>query len=247
MQFWAAGCVFLIVSVAGDLFSLPPLPYEYDALEPHIDTATMKFHHDKHHAAYVAGLNAASKSGDAAYGSGDADSLASLQAQAVQLGTATRNHGGGHYNHALFWVNLISPSVVTEPSDALKAAIEASFGSLDEFKTAFSKAALGRFGSGWVWLGVTPGGALAITDTANQDNPLMRGLEYPVTPMIPILGLDVWEHAYYLKYQNKRADYVSAFWNVVNWKIVSTSFEKYAVEQKPVPATTSGSSHASEL
>ncbi|CAJ1370227.1 unnamed protein product [Effrenium voratum] len=148
---------------------------------------------------------------------GDFASLAALQ-QKAPASAALRNHGGGHYNHALFWVNLESASTSSEPSADLAAAIEDKFGSMEGLKEAFSKVALGRFGSGWAWLGVTPQGSLQVTSTANQDNPLMEGLEYKFEKMVPILGLDLWEHAYYLKYQNRRADYVAAFWNVVNWK-----------------------------
>jgi len=190
-----------------------------------------------------AGLNAA-KVGT----TGDAQALADLQRGLKALGTAARNHGGGHYNHALFWVNLApATGPLTEPSDTLAAAIDDKFGSMDGLKEEFGKAAMSRFGSGWAWLGVTATGALAVTTTANQDNPLMDDLEYEVQKMIPILGLDVWEHAYYLKYQNRRAEYVSAFWKVVNWKKVSRSYDMYAAQQKPVPPTPTGGGHATEL
>jgi len=235
----------VVPAVAGVGFELPALPYAFDALEPHIDVETMKVHHGKHHAAYVAGLNAAGAQRES--GKAEAVALAELQADAPRRGVAVRNHGGGHYNHALFWVNLVAASTSTEPSPDLAAAIEDRFGSFEKMQQEFEKAALGRFGSGWVWLGVKPDGALTITSTANQDNPLMSGLEYPVESMVPILGLDVWEHAYYLKYQNRRADYVKAFWHVVNWMKVSRNFENYAKRGKPVPPTPTGGGHAMEL
>jgi Fe-Mn family superoxide dismutase len=238
---------FLPLEVRANIFSLPALPYDYDALEPHIDAETMRIHHGKHHAAYVAGLNAvADKLGDVA-GNGDAVSVTALQQKALAHGMAARNHGGGHYNHALFWVNLKPAADAAELSAELMAAIEDKFINMDGLAEAFSKVAMGRFGSGWAWLGVKPDGSLAVTSTANQDNPLMEGLEYPVEKMIPILGLDVWEHAYYLKYQNKRADYVTAFWNVVNWKKVSRNYGEYAKLGKPVPPTPTGGGHATEL
>jgi len=239
------GALLSASCAAKDIFALPSLPYEYDALEPHIDAQTMQIHHGKHHAAYVAGLNAALPDGA---GKCDAAALAALQASAPSKGVAVRNHGGGHYNHALFWVNMApatGPS--SEPSADLAAAIDDKFGSLEGMKEAFSKAAMGRFGSGWAWLGVKPDGSLAITSTANQDNPLMEGLEYAVEKMVPILGLDAWEHAYYLKYQNRRADYVTAFWDVVNWNKVSRNYEVYAKHGKAVPPTPTGGGHATEL
>lgn len=223
-------------------FILPPLPYEFDALEPHFDKETMQIHHDKHHATYVAGLNAAA--GD---NKGDAQSLAAFQKDAISKGIASRNHGGGHYNHALFWVNLAPVGSGGDPSVPLDAAIVKAFGSFSDMQKEFAKAAMGRFGSGWAWLGVKEGGGLAITSTANQDNPLMDNLGYDCVKMIPILGLDVWEHAYYLKYQNKRPDYVGAFWNIVNWQKVSRSYEVYATKGQPVPPTPTGAGHAIEL
>lgn len=228
---------------AADVFSLPALPYSYDALEPHIDTKTMTIHHTKHHQTYVTGLNAAAHGVD----SGDATSLAALQEKALELGTPVRNHGGGHYNHAFFWVNLAPADRSGEPSADLLQAITDSFGSLQGLTKEFAAAAATRFGSGWAWLGVKPDGSLAVTSTANQDNPLMAGLEYPHVKMIPILGLDVWEHAYYLKYQNRRPDYISAFWNVVNWPKVSRNYEVFAKQGKPVPPTPTGGGHATEL
>jgi len=224
---------------ASGAFKLPDLPYGYNALEPHFDEQTMRIHHGKHHATYVAGLNAALPNG------GDDKSLAALMKTAVK--GPVRNHGGGHYNHALFWVNLAAPGKGGSASTELEAAIGKAFGGMDGLKKEFLTAATGRFGSGWAWLGVTADGSLAVTSTANQDNPLMEGLEYEFKKMTPILGLDVWEHAYYLKYQNRRPDYVDAFWNVVNWKKVSRSYEVYALKGEPVPPTPTGGDHAVEL
>jgi Fe-Mn family superoxide dismutase len=224
-------------------FSLPALPYAYNALEPYFDEQTMQIHHSKHHATYVAGLNAAVKGTDV---TGDAVGLTTFQAGALAKGSAGRNHGGGHYNHAFFWVNLAPPSKTGAPSKELEAAIVAAFGSVSGLQGEFAKVAMGRFGSGWAWLGVA-NGKLVVTSTANQDNPLMEGLEYDYVKMIPILGLDVWEHAYYLKYQNKRPDYVEAFWQVVNWNKVNRNYEVYAKVGKPVPPTPTGGGHASDL
>jgi len=221
---------------AAALFKLPALPYDYAALEPHFDEQTMRIHHSKHHATYVAGINGAAGALDAAAKKGDGQALAGLQRSAVAAGTAVRNHGGGHYNHSFFWVNLQPSDAQGEPSKDLMAAIQEQFGGFDGLKEAFNKQATTRFGSGWAWLGVTPEGKLAVTSTANQDNPLMEGLEYPVEKMIPILGLDVWEHAYYLRYQNRRPDYINAFWNVVNWGQVNRNYEVYAKKGQPVPA-----------
>lgn len=227
-------------------FSLPALPYSYNALEPHFDEETMQIHHTKHHATYVAGLNAAVAGTHGV--SGDAVGLVDFQAGAVAKGTPARNHGGGHYNHALFWMNLAPPGKTGTPSKDLLAAIDKAFGSLDGLQKEFAKVATGRFGSGWAWLGVSrEHGGLVLTSTANQDNPLMEGLGYEYVKMIPILGLDVWEHAYYLKYRNKRPDYVAAFWNVVNWNKVNRNFEVYAKVGKAVPPTPTGGGHATEL
>eukprot|EP00612_Vaucheria_litorea_P003115 CAMPEP_0171461736 /NCGR_PEP_ID=MMETSP0945-20130129/6061_1 /TAXON_ID=109269 /ORGANISM="Vaucheria litorea, Strain CCMP2940" /LENGTH=247 /DNA_ID=CAMNT_0011988135 /DNA_START=114 /DNA_END=857 /DNA_ORIENTATION=- len=205
-------------------YYLPDLPYGYEALEPSIDAATMKFHHDKHHLAYVTNANKAVSGKEAV-------SILDLQKNAIKEGT--RNAGGGHYNHSLFWTTLCSESKSGSPSSALSSAINSSFGSMEEMKTKFNTAAAGVFGSGWAWIGVTKDGKLDITTTPNQDNPLMEGAK--CTPMIPILGLDVWEHAYYLKYQNRRPDYISAFWNVVNWPQVSKYYEEYASKGAGVP------------
>ena len=197
-------------------FSLPNLPYAFDALEPHVDARTMEIHHGKHHAAYVNNLNAAI-AGTALEG----QTLLELFGRMSQLSPAVRNNGGGHWNHDLFW-QIMSPNGGGAPDGALAEAVNAAFGSFDDFKTQFAQAALTRFGSGWAWLCVGDDGALFITSTPNQDNPLMDVAE---RRGVPILGLDVWEHAYYLHYQNRRPDYVSAWWNVVNWAEVSRRFE----------------------
>ncbi len=196
-------------------FELPALPYAEDALEPHIDAQTMGIHHGKHHAGYVSKLNAAVDGTDLA-----GKSLEDLVKNHSD-NAAVRNNGGGHYNHSLFW-QVMSPSGGGEPAGALADAINTAFGSLDKFKEQFNAAAASRFGSGWAWLCVQPGGALEVCSTANQDNPLMPDAGCSGTP---ILGLDVWEHAYYLKYQNRRPDYIAAFWNVINWDEVGKRFE----------------------
>ena len=195
---------------------LPPLPYAHDALEPHIDTQTMQIHHGKHHAAYVANLNKALESAPDLQGKSAEDLIRNLAAVPEGIRTAVRNNGGGHVNHTLFW-SLMAPNAGGAPAGALAEAITAAFGSFDEFKAKFEAAGLGRFGSGWAWL-VVKGGKLEILSTANQDNPIMDGLT-------AILGVDVWEHAYYLKYQNRRADYLKAWWNVVNWTAVAKLYE----------------------
>ena len=196
-------------------FELPKLPYAYDALEPHIDARTMEIHHTKHHGTYVSKLNGALE------GKPEANaSLEDVMKNVSKLGTAVRNNGGGHYNHSLFWT-ILSADGGGKPSGGLASAIDAAFGSFDKFKEEFENAAATRFGSGWAWLIVADGG-LKVTSTPNQDNPVMDVAEVKGTP---ILGLDVWEHAYYLKYQNKRPEYISAFWNVVNWDAVA---ERYA-------------------
>lgn len=192
-------------------FELPALPYAFDALEPHIDKATMEIHHGKHHNAYVTNLNKAIEGTDLAN-----KSIEDLLANISKAPAAVRNNGGGHYNHSLFWT-LLSPNSSKNPSGPLAEAINKKFGSFDKFKEEFAAAATTRFGSGWAWL-ISNGGNLEITSTPNQDNPLMDVAEKKGTP---ILGLDVWEHAYYLKYQNKRPDYIAAFWNVVNWENVA--------------------------
>lgn len=196
-------------------FELPALPYAHKALEPHVDTATMEIHHGKHHAAYVNNLNAAITGTEH-----EGKSLEELMANISKLPAAVRNNGGGHYNHSLFWT-VMSPSGGGEPSGDLAAAITSAFGSFTAFKEEFAKAGATRFGSGWAWLCVE-NGKLKVCSTPNQDNPLMD----VVTDCngMPILGLDVWEHAYYLNYQNRRPDYISAFWNVVNWSEVARQY-----------------------
>ncbi len=199
-------------------YELPPLPYAYDALEPYIDARTMEIHHTKHHQAYISNLNAAiEKHPELASKSLD-DLLRDLNAVPEDIRTVVRNHGGGTWNHSLFWV-IMSPKGGGTPGGELAKAIEATFGSFEAFKAEFEKAANGRFGSGWAWL-VLRNGTLAVVSTPNQDNPLSEG-------MIPLMGLDVWEHAYYLKYQNRRAEYVSNWWNVVNWPEVERRFAEF--------------------
>ncbi|MCA9084262.1 MAG: superoxide dismutase [Planctomycetaceae bacterium] len=196
-------------------YKLPDLPYAYDALEPHVDARTMEIHHTKHHQAYINNVNAALE------GTEWADKcivelMKSLSSLPADKQTAVRNNGGGHANHSLFWT-VMSPNGGGSPTGELAAAIDAACGSFDAFKEAFAKAAATRFGSGWAWLSVKADGSLVVESTANQDTPLSEG-------RTPILGLDVWEHAYYLHYQNRRPDYISAFWNVVNWDEVSRRF-----------------------
>ncbi len=197
-------------------FTLPALPYAHNALEPHIDTLTMQIHHGKHHQAYVDNLNKA-----IAGTPNENKSLEELVKAAGTISPAVRNNGGGHWNHSFFW-EILGPDAGGKPSGKLAAAIDAAFGSFDEFKTKFSAAGATRFGSGWAWL-IVKDGKLEVTSTPNQDNPLMDVAEVKGTP---ILGVDVWEHAYYLKYQNKRPDYLAAIWNVINWKKVEEKFEK---------------------
>lgn len=202
-------------------YTVPPLPYPFDALEPYIDALTMEIHHDKHHAAYVANLNAALKDHASLQGKPIEELIANLSAVPESIRTAVRNNGGGHANHSLFWT-VMKPGGGGKPSGALASAIDGELGGFDAFKDAFSKAGLTRFGSGWAWL-VVRDGKLAVCSTANQDNPLMDIIEAGQKG-IPILGLDVWEHAYYLKYQNRRADYIAAWWNTVNWDEVARRY-----------------------
>ena len=197
------------------MFTLPDLPYAHDALEPSIDARTMEIHHDKHHAGYTSKLNAAIEGTDHAN-----KSIEDLLKNAGSSSTAIRNNGGGFYNHSLFW-QVMSPNGGGQPSGELSQAIDKAFGSYDAFKEKFSSAAGSQFGSGWAWLLVKDNGELAVSSTPNQDNPLMDVAEVKGTP---ILGLDVWEHAYYLNYQNRRPDYVSAFFDVVNWDEVSKRY-----------------------
>ena len=199
------------------IFELPKLAYSYEALEPHIDSRTMEIHHGKHHAGYTNNLNNAIK-GTSMEGLSIEEILSKLDMNNM----AIRNNGGGFFNHSLFW-NVMSPGGGGVPSGDLMTAINDSFGNFEEFKLAFSKAAGTRFGSGWAWLCVHPGGKLEVCSTANQDNPLMQGIG---CGGYPVLGLDVWEHAYYLNYQNRRPDYVSEFFNVINWDVVSANFNK---------------------
>lgn len=195
-------------------FTLAPLPYAHEALEPHIDTLTMQIHHGKHHQAYVDNLNKAIAGTEH-----ENKSLEELVANAGKISPAVRNNGGGHWNHTFFWESL-APNAGGAPSGDLADAITAAFGSFDAFKEKFAAAGMTRFGSGWAWL-IVKDGKLEITSTPNQDNPLMELAEVKGTP---VLGVDVWEHAYYLKYQNRRADYLGAFWNVVNWNKVADRF-----------------------
>lgn len=196
-------------------FELPALPYAHDALEPHIDKATMEIHHGKHHNAYVTNLNAAIAGTDA-----ESLSLEELNKNISKFAPAVRNNGGGHFNHSLFWT-VLAPNAGGAPTGELAEAITKAFGSFDAFKEEFAKAGATRFGSGWAWLIVKADGSLAVTSTPNQDNPLMDIAEVKGAP---ILGLDVWEHAYYLHYQNRRPDYIAAFWNLVNWTEVAKRF-----------------------
>ena len=197
-------------------FQLPDLNYGFDSLEPHIDAKTMQIHHGKHHAGYTSKLNAAVEGTDL-----EGKSIEDLLTNLDLANSAVRNNGGGYYNHCLFW-EIMSPSGGGSPSGSLLSAIEKAFGSFDDFKAEFSKAAATRFGSGWAWLCADSEGGLEVCSTANQDNPLMPG-ECGKTP---ILGLDVWEHAYYLNYQNRRPDYIEAFFSVVNWDAVAAKFNK---------------------
>lgn len=191
------------------MFTLPKLPYEYNALEPYIDEQTMRIHHDKHHQAYIDKLNSAVQGDEVLNSKSVEELLREIDSVPEKVRTAVRNHGGGHANHSLFW-QILSPQSEDEPSGTLSEKIKDSFGNFATFQQKFADAAASQFGSGWAWLVVTKDGSLDVYSTANQDSPYMDG-------NTPILGLDVWEHAYYLKYQNKRPDYITAFWNVVNW------------------------------
>lgn len=204
------------------MFTLPDLPYAYDALEPYIDEATMRLHHDKHHQKYLDSFNTAIEGTDLEHKTAE-EILRNLESVPENIRTAVRNHGGGYVNHSLFWT-VMGPKGSSSPEGELESALSESFGSLDSFKEKFSSAAAGQFGSGWAWLVLNSEGKLEITSTSNQDTPSSDGAQ-------PILLLDVWEHAYYLKYQNKRADYIEAWWNVVNWKQV---MENYATAKKDI-------------
>lgn len=199
-------------------YTLPVLPYAYDALEPHIDAMTMEIHHTKHHQAYINNLNTALEGAGVSSDQPVESLISDLDGLPESIRTVVRNNGGGHANHSLFWT-VMSENGGGEPEGALGRAIKADLGGFDDFKDAFTKAAVSRFGSGWAWLSITPEGKLLVESSANQDSPLMDG-------RTPILGLDVWEHAYYLKYQNKRPEYIGAFYNVVNWKEVASRYEQ---------------------
>jgi superoxide dismutase, Fe-Mn family len=218
-----AGFAFALLAhaavAAAQPFTLEPLPYASDALEPHIDKMTMEIHHGMHHRAYVNNLNAQVQN----FPQLDGMSLEDMMAQMSSFNMAVRNNGGGHYNHDLFWKVMAPAGEGGEPSDALAAAIDRDFGSMDNMKSEFTRAGATRFGSGWAWLIVTEDKKLAVTSTANQDNPLMDVVEQRGTP---ILGLDVWEHAYYLSYQNRRGAYLNFWWNVVNWNEVNRRFDE---------------------
>jgi len=198
-------------------FELPPLPYDYNALEPYIDTQTMQIHHDRHHGTYVTNLNNAVKD-TAVSGWSLEQLLTGLNELPESIRTVVRNNGGGHANHTLFWESM-GPDAGGQPTGALAEAISSTFGSFDQFKAAFKDAGVKRFGSGWAWLILDKSGKLQVTSTANQDSPLLDG-------NFPVLGNDVWEHAYYLKYQNKRPDYLDAWWNVVNWNAVAKRYQQ---------------------
>lgn len=197
-------------------FELAPLPYAHNALEPHIDTRTMEIHHGKHHAAYVTNLNKALEGHADLQGKSIEELLTSINSLPEGIRNAVRNNGGGHWNHTMFW-QIMGPGKGGQPSGELAAAINTAFGSFDSFKEKFNAAGVGRFGSGWAWLIVEKGGAVSIMSTPNQDNPLMEG-------KTAVLGVDVWEHAYYLNYQNRRADYLAAWWNVVDWDAVAARY-----------------------
>jgi Fe-Mn family superoxide dismutase len=199
-------------------FTVPPLPYDYAALEPHIDEATMRIHHDKHHAAYVNNLNAALEGHADLQAKTIEAILSNLEAVPDAIRMAVRNNGGGHYNHTIFW-EMMTPGGAQRPGGALGKAIDSTFGSFDTFKEHFTKAGTSRFGSGWAWLSMDASGRLTVESTPNQDTPLSAGRK-------ALLGCDVWEHAYYLKYQNRRPDYMAAWWNVVNWDVIAGRYGK---------------------
>ncbi len=199
-------------------FELPPLPYDYNALEPYIDTQTMQLHHDKHHAAYVNNLNAALKDNSQFSSMSVDDLMRHIKDVPENIRTAVQNNGGGHSNHSMFW-QIMKPNGGGQPSGALANAINSTFGSFDAFKTQFNDAGAKRFGSGWAWLVLDQSGKLSVISSANQDSPLMNGL-------YPVMGNDVWEHAYYLKYQNRRPDYLNAWWNVVNWDEIAKRYSQ---------------------
>mmetsp|Transcript_15340 Transcript_15340/g.34983 ORF Transcript_15340/g.34983 Transcript_15340/m.34983 type:complete len:314 (+) Transcript_15340:80-1021(+) len=228
----AAGLVAGLTGIASqaEAYELPPLPYDFDALEPHIDKETMQIHHDKHHNTYVVNINKALEGKTQ-------PPLVEMQKSAIKTGPAFRNSGGGAYNHNFFWLEMAAEGTGGKPSDKLAKAIDDGFGSMDSFKEKFEAAGApgARFGSGWVWLVVRPGGKLEITSTPNQDNPLMEGVDGGEG--IPILGIDVWEHAYYLKYQWQRPAYIKAWWNVVNWNQVNAWYEGALSGKAPTTET----------
>jgi Fe-Mn family superoxide dismutase len=199
-------------------FELPPLPYDYNALEPYIDTQTMQIHHDKHHQAYITNVNNALQGQDQLASMSVDDLLRNINQVPDSIRTAVRNNAGGHSNHSMFW-KIMKPNGGGQPTGDLANAIQQAFGSFDAFKTAFNDAGTKRFGSGWAWLVLDSSGKLQVISTANQDSPLMDGL-------YPVMGNDVWEHAYYLKYQNRRPEYLNAWWNVVNWDEVARRYEQ---------------------
>jgi len=199
-------------------FEVPPLPYDYNALEPYIDTQTMQLHHDKHHAAYVNNLNAALQNQAQLASWTVEDLVRRINEVPESIRTAVRNNAGGHINHTMFW-QIMGPNAGGAPTGELAAAIQQTFGSFDQFKSAFNDAGVKRFGSGWAWLVLDRSGKLQVISTANQDSPLMDG-------MFPVMGNDVWEHAYYLKYQNRRPDYLAAWWNVVNWDEIARRYQQ---------------------
>jgi Fe-Mn family superoxide dismutase len=204
-------------------FELPPLPYAFDALETYIDAKTMEIHHDKHHGAYVTNLNAALDKHPELRSWSVEDLLTKINGVPEDIRTAVRNHGGGHYNHTMFW-QIMAPKAGGEPTGELADAISKTFGDFAKFKDELTKAGMGRFGSGWVWL-LLVNGKLAVESSANQDNPLMEG-------KLPLMGVDVWEHAYYLKYQNRRNEYLAAWWNVVNWPEVARRYQRMHASAK---------------
>ena len=206
-------------------YELPPLPYAYNALDASIDEETMHLHHDKHHAAYVNNLNNAVQKYPEVAQKSPVELISNLSAVPEDIRTAVRNNGGGHVNHTMFW-SIMGPNGGGQPTGALADAINQAFGSFDNFKTQFNQAGATRFGSGWAWLSMEPNGTLRVESTPNQDNPYAEG-------RIPIMGNDVWEHAYYLKYQNRRPDYLNAWWNTVNWSAVSSRYQQARQGQKP--------------
>jgi superoxide dismutase, Fe-Mn family len=215
--FLSALIIGILPMAVGQPYTLPVLPYSYQSLEPHIDGKTMEIHHTKHHQAYVNNLNKAISGTPA-----EQSSLVDLMLNVSTRGDAIRNNGGGHYNHNLFW-EILSPTPQKAPSGALSAAITASFGSLDSLQREINRAAMRQFGSGWAWLVVTPDRKLVVSSTPNQDNPLM---DVAAVKGIPVLGIDVWEHAYYLHYQNRRGDYLGSIWNVIDWGVVSAKYDE---------------------